>query len=96
MAKKSVKDYASNSCTFCNIKDSEIQKLNKKIVDLEFEKQNGKKKKEYTEEQLEQLKKKNEDKKKKKEEKEKEYAKLKDENKKLKNELLVKFGVSIE
>jgi hypothetical protein len=90
-----VKKSSSTECKFCSLKDNEIVKLNKKMVDLEFKLEGGKKKKiERTPEEIEEIKKKNEEKQKAKEQREIEFKKALEENKKLKNELLMKFGVN--
>lgn len=67
-AKKQIKEVSSTGCSFCIIKDNEINKLNKKIVDLKTEIDQikvKKEKKELTQEQLDALKAKQDEKKKK-------------------------------
>lgn len=98
MVKKSISEASSNSCSFCVIKDNEIKKRETEIQRLETKLKNvveGKPKKEYTPEQLEELKKKKEEKKQNKEKKEKEYKETFEQNKKLKQELLTRFGVQV-
>lgn len=98
-AKKQIKEVSATGCSFCILKDNEINKLNKKLVDLQAKeelKKAEKVKKELTPEELEQKKLKVEEKKKKQLEKEETFKKALQENQKLKNELLVKFGVKYD
>ncbi len=90
------KKLASNNgqtCTFCFLKEQQIQKLNSDVEKLKND--NKKPKPILTPEQLQERQKKTEEKKKKRESKENEYKKALDENKKLKSTLLVKFGVDL-
>lgn len=91
---RKIKEVSTTGCDFCSLKDKEIEKLKKKVVDLEAEKV-PKEKKVYTEEEL--LAKAEKKAKREKElfDKEMEFKNAIDENKKLKHELLVKFGVEL-
>jgi uncharacterized coiled-coil DUF342 family protein len=92
-ATKSVSEIGS-SCTFCNIKDIEIDRLKVKLQELE-NKIEGKPKKEYTEEELAAKKIASDAKRDEKNKQVKEYFDTIELNKKLKHELLTRFGVSL-